>query len=88
MPTKYRPITQKEKVKEIGIGLLLALIFAPALGGIVQLLFQWGADFLTLPQTHHQIANSPTSLTGQSGLRTHIKPAKINRTVSLSEWND
>jgi len=45
MPTKYRPITQKEKVKEIGIGLLLALIFAPALGGIVQLLFQWGGGF-------------------------------------------
>jgi len=39
------PITQKEKIKEIGIGLLLALIFAPALGGIVQLLFQWGAGF-------------------------------------------
>lgn len=45
MPTKYRPITQKEKIKEIGVGLLLALIFAPALGGIVQLLFQWGAGF-------------------------------------------
>ena len=41
MPTKYRPITQKEKVKEIGIGLLLALIFAAAVGGIAQLLFQW-----------------------------------------------
>jgi len=45
MPTKYRPITQKEKVKEIGIGLLLALIFAPAFGGIIQLLFQWGGGF-------------------------------------------
>jgi hypothetical protein len=45
MATKYRPITQKEKVKEIGIGFLLALIFATALGGIAQLLFQWGAGF-------------------------------------------
>lgn len=45
MPTKYRPITQKEKVKEIGTGLLLALIFAAAFGGIAQLLFQWVTGF-------------------------------------------
>lgn len=39
MPTKYRPITRKELAKEIGIAVLIALIFAPALGGVMSILF-------------------------------------------------
>ncbi len=39
MPTKYRPITQADLAKEIGIAVLIALIFAPALGGVMSILF-------------------------------------------------
>jgi len=40
MPTKYRPITQADLAKEIGTAVLIALIFAPALGGVMSLIFQ------------------------------------------------
>ena len=41
MPKKYRPITQEEKTRQIGIGLLIALIFAIPIGFIAPILFQW-----------------------------------------------
>jgi len=45
MPKKFRPITKDEKVKQIGVGLFIAFIFAIPLGFIAPFLFQFLTGF-------------------------------------------
>ncbi|MEP4050958.1 MAG: hypothetical protein ABJN22_01805 [Litorimonas sp.] len=45
MPKNYRPITKSEKAQAIGVGLLVALITASAIGFFASFLFQWAAGF-------------------------------------------
>lgn len=45
MPKKFRDATHKERLISIGIGLLMAFIFASTLAFFAPFLFQWGAGF-------------------------------------------
>jgi len=45
MPSKFRDATHNERLISIGIGLLMAFIFASTLSFIAPFMFQWGAGY-------------------------------------------